>query len=292
MSRIALAAGLAFLVACGSDSKKPKPIVHKVLIPARAETAGDDLLGYLPTGADVLFELDLRRLRENPVIGELVKSLKSGAGKLDPALLTKTDLVVLAAYNVGTAQAATLTLVRGETLSLADVKNSVKVTDNTFALGPAKLLAMLPTLKAGKTKSVKIDRKLLRTRALAMPPKATTGALRVSGSLDFDARVSLARTLSLDEVPATISIWGDVIDDLAVVGLLGGTEKGEAESIARAVTKWRGRLARNDVVRKLFLGPIVRRIDIRVAGSMARVVLLIGPKRLNRVTKRLKKDLK
>ncbi len=287
-----LGIALALIASCGGDGKGSKPTLHKVLIPARAETAGDELLRYLPTGADLLLELDIRRLRDNEVIGGLVKALKTSAGGLDERLLEKTDLVVFAAYNVGTAQAATITLVRGERIKAKDVANAVVVDDSTLALGPPALLGQLPKLKTGAIKSIKIDRKLLRARAIAMPAKATTGALRISASLDFDARVGMARLLGLDQVPATVSVWGDVIDDLAVVAYLGGTEKGEAEALARAATKWRLRLLRNAWVRKLFLGHVARSIDISIAGSMARIVLLVGPKRLDSIAKRLQKEIK
>ena len=285
----AVAAVLALLLAAGcggagsSTAVKPRPIV----VPARANTTGDALLGLLPGGAEFLCEIDLRRLRANPVVGALVKRVETGAGRIDDALVKKTELVVVAAYNVGTAQAATLTLVRGAGITAADAKTATRIDDQTFALGPARLVDQITDVRDGKTPAVTKDAALMRARALAMPKRANTAAVRLSANLDFEARISMARVTGLDAVPATMSVWADVIDDLAVVALLGGSDPGEAATLTRAATAWRTRLLRNPGVRNLGLSPIVRDIDIRTAGRFSRLVLLIGPRRLAALTQRL-----
>lgn len=99
--------------------------------------------------------------------------------------------------------------------------------------------------------------------------------------------MGLARILAVEQVPRTISVWGDVIDDLAVVALIGGKDKDEGRRLARAARKWKIRFARDKTVRKLRLSQFVRGIDIKVVGRFAHVVLLIGPKALNKLIKRL-----
>jgi len=304
MRAAAVAVCAVALTACGGGARHVA-VHHKVLIPARSVTSGDRLLRYVPAGAEVLFELDIRRLRENPVVGPLLTRwlasmpAQGGAPKLGALpggaeLLTKTDLVVIAAYAVGTARAATLTLARGERLHLAAVPHAVAVDATTIALGPTALLDRVHALAArkGKGKSVMHDRRLLRARALAMPAKATTGAVRLSGELDFDARVGMARMFDLDNVPAVFSVWGDVIDDLAVVAVLGGTNKADAAVLARAATQWRARFARNPAVRELLLSRIVSSIDVSVLGAVARVVLVIAPKRLQALSNFYTQELK
>lgn len=284
----AVAAVMTALVvaACGgkgaSTATKPRPIV----VPARAATPGDRLLALLPGGAELLCEIDLRRLRANPVVGALVKRFETGAGRIDDALVKKTDLVVIAAYNMGTAQAATLTIVRGAAITPAEAKNATRIDEHTFALGPARLVDQIAQLQVGKTPAVTKDTALMRARALAMPKRAHTASVRLSANLDFEARISLARVTGLDAVPATVSVWADVIDDLALVALLGGSDPGEAASLTQAATAWRTRLLRNPGVRKLALIPVVRQIDIRTAGRFSRLVLLIGPKRLAALAQR------
>src|SRR5688572_8932413 len=52
-------------------------------VPPRAATGGDGLLGLLPAGADVVVELDMARLRDNPVVGALVRRAAEAPAALE-----------------------------------------------------------------------------------------------------------------------------------------------------------------------------------------------------------------
>jgi len=88
--------------------------------PVRPASTVERMLALLPEGAQVLVELDLARLRANQVVGGLATQAlgQLGADAHVPGLpvavqgspLANADVVVLAAYGVGTAQATTLIL--------------------------------------------------------------------------------------------------------------------------------------------------------------------------------------
>ena len=56
---LALASSLV-VTACGGDAKKTAK-APRVLIPARLATSAESLLAYVPSGADLVLELDLKR---------------------------------------------------------------------------------------------------------------------------------------------------------------------------------------------------------------------------------------
>jgi hypothetical protein len=88
-------------------------------------------------------------------------------------------------------------------------------------------------------------------------------------------------------VPAWLSVWADVADDMAAVALLGGEGAGEAKELARAVTRVRDRLARSAPSRRLGVGRTVAATEVDVRGNDVRVVLLVGPRRLARLVDRV-----
>jgi hypothetical protein len=107
--------------------------------------------------------------------------------------------------------------------------------------------------------------------------------VRMAARLGFESRLSLARRLELDAMPAWLSLWADVADDLAAVALLGGDGAGEARDLAQAVTRIRDRLARNAAIRRLGLARTVAGTEVKVSGSDVRVVLVVGPRRLGQL---------
>lgn len=287
--RSGLAVALA-IAACGGDGKKAsKP---KVEIPERAETAGDQLLRYAPAGADALLEVDFGRLRANPVIGKLVAALTgdpaaAAGGRLD--LASAADLLVIASYDIGDGDPERLVLLRGP--NTARIANAVDLGDGVVALASKEMEARLGAVRAGTEAGLSADRPLLKIRALAMPEGARAAALRLSARLDFDARIAVARALELDDVPISVSVWGDVIDDLAVIALVNGVERDEGVKLARALTRVRDRLAAVPQLRRAGLGPVIRGAEIEGGGVAARLVLLIGPKRLARMAAYLERAL-
>ncbi len=285
-SRWALAA--LVLVACsgsgtgrtGSGQRRAGPSS----VPARANTAGDVLLAKLPYGADSIVELDLARLRSNSVVGTLATSLmqSSDGGDalgLGDSALDAIDLVVFVSYDLGSKKSGTLTVVRGAGVNTW--RRGHRMDATTVALGDPALLTRLRAVARGAP-SLAQDWALLGVRTRAMPEKARAATVRVSARLGFDARVSLAAAFRLDEVPASVSVWGDVVDDLAVVGLFGATSPKEAARLTRALGRWRNRVAGEIAAWDVGLGFVVRRTVVERRGAAARALLHIGPRRLAR----------
>jgi hypothetical protein len=125
-----------------------------------------------------------------------------------------------------------------------------------------------------------------------MPEKATGAVLRVTARLGFDARVALASALDLDAAPASVSIWGDVADDLAVVADVDASDGGGAvgdqvgDAVAAAIEVWRDQLAGRAEIVALGLRPAVETIQVAPRGEDVHVVALVGPRRLSRVVRR------
>src|SRR5437868_11983325 len=165
----------------------------------------------LPQGAQVVIEVDLARLRANPVVGAVVtraladpdagetseapaaawlRGALRGAAPESP--LVAADQLVLAAYGVGTAQAATLTLLAAP----RDIAGAARVAEGVYALGPPEWIdqaeqrvAMAGAGAAGF--AIRAAPELLALRAHAMPAEAPGASLRMTAQLSFDARIAL-----------------------------------------------------------------------------------------------------
>jgi hypothetical protein len=121
--------------ACGGHQAAP-------VTSTRVPTPSERVLALLPDGAQVIVELDLARLRANATVGETAKQALGGLGAEShvPGLpvsvlgspLANADQVVLAAYGVGTAQAATVTVLTTK----AEVPGGVRISPELVALGP------------------------------------------------------------------------------------------------------------------------------------------------------------
>lgn len=278
------------LVACSRNTAVAPGALVKV--PPRARTAGDELLAWAPAGASLVLEIDVARLRQNPVVGPaLLRLSRRHAGSsmqdTDLGVLAQVDAILLCAYAPGSPHAATLTLVRGQ----GPYAWATPVAAGVHALGPPGLIERVRRIKSGKEAALPSDRNLMAVRARAMPPKAESASVRVAGRLDFDARVALASQLELDVVPADVSVWGDVIDDLAVVALLSGDDAREARALARAIEAWRRQLMAHPWVRDRALQLTLASVNIITRGTDARVVLVIGPRRLDRMVERIVRSL-
>jgi hypothetical protein len=269
---------VAVLAACGGASQPAAPPVE---VPARTATAGDELLAVVPAGAELILELDIARLRANAAVGPVVTAMagQSSFG-LGFDLVRDADTVVMASYSLGSAEAATLTVVRGD--RVGQLREARRLDDRTAALGPASLLDRAEAAATGSEPSMAADAGFLRLRTAAMPEAAPGASLRATARLDFDARVGLASMFDLDAAPVTVSIWGDVADDLAVVALLRGDDPGDARELTAEVEAWRARWSRAPALSIVFR-TLVSAIEVAPKGDVARAVLVIGPRRLEQL---------
>lgn len=277
-------AGLLVIASLAACSRGAGPAQDTAPVPARRATAGDRILAFAPTGAEAVLEIDLARLRRNPAVGPLVRAVTAGQ-LARPDLIGAADLLVFVSYRIGESDAGQLVFAVGaevERLPAARV-----LEPDLVAIGPPALLDRVDLVRAGAAPALSTDRALLRVRALAMPERAQGASLRMSARLGFEGRLSLARRLELDAVPAWLSVWADVADDLAAVALLGGEGPGEARDLARAVERVRNRLARSGPTRRLGLARTVASTEVKVSGSEVRTVLVVGPQRLERLVGRV-----
>lgn len=266
------------LAACSrSSTRAPDPEVATA--PARAATAGDRLMARVPAGAQLVLEVDLARLRANPAVGALVTGLVDGDAALPGPLppLTGADAMVLAAYRLGTAEATAITVVEGGTAP----RDAIALDDRVWAIADEGQTARLLAVGAGAP-SLAGDGALRVVRDQAMPAAADGASVRVAARLDETARRGLGVSLDLvDPPPATISLWADVADDLAVIVRL-GDDPGQAATL-RAV---QARLAALPELGLLGVRPAVTAATIARDPAGARGVLVIGPGRLARAVAR------
>jgi hypothetical protein len=280
------------LAACGGGGAR-RPTTSHVVRP-ELKTAGDRILPLLPDGAQVVIELDLKRLRANAVIGALVTQALTGPaipGVPADATLAHADVLVMASYGLGTSNAATVTvLVTPDT-----VPHSVSLGDGVVALGPEEWTAQLEARAAiNRTKPLLAAKELLSLRDHAMPAGAPGASLRITANLPFDARVALARQTGIEAPPARISIWGDVVDDLAVIVDADAADKGDAKAGARLEAAVRGLLAGlagEPSVRAVGIPNSIEGAKIVAQGTWVRTIIAIGPAHLARAVARAKQLL-
>lgn len=304
-----LTLGLVLGLAPGCGGAAKAPPITAVARP-EAPTAGDRILPLLPAGAQVIVEIDLARLRANPVVGALVAralasddlpGLPGGTPGSPGSPLGQADLVVLASYGVGTSQAATLTVL----VTTAPVEGAIRLADDLVVLGPpawtaqVEARAALVTVAAAQgTRRIPLVAapELLRLRDQAMPPKAPGAALRVTATLSFEARVALARQTGLDAPPARLSVWADVVDDLAIIIDADADDPGDRKPVKKGArrtdrleTGLRGllaALAEVPAIRALGLPVSLQRARLVAKGSWVRTIISIGPTHLGRVVQR------
>ncbi|MBA3462164.1 MAG: hypothetical protein H0T46_19545 [Deltaproteobacteria bacterium] len=292
--RVALLALVPLLGgACGGGAAK-RPAISKATTPV-ARTAGDRILPLLPEGAQLIVELDFARLRANPVVGKLVTQALTGpnlpmSSDIPMSPLANVDALVLASYGMGTSQAATVTVL----VTKDSVPNGVSVGEGLVALGPELWTAQLEARAAiaGVDQKLTASRELLELRDHSMPPGAPGAALRITARLSFDARVALARQTGLDAPPGRISIWGDVVDDLAIIVDADAVDPGDKKSkqpTKRLETGVRGMLAglaSEPAIRALGIPSSLHGARIVAKGSWVRTIIAIGPAHLQRVVQR------
>jgi hypothetical protein len=205
------------------------------------------------------------------------------------APLARATVVVLAAYQVGTADAATVTLVatRGE------IAGASRIADGVVALGPPALVARCAAVAAGHGDSAAGEAELIALRARAMPAGVPGASLRATARLSLDARVALAPVLGPDLAPASLSLWADVVDDAAAVAILDARDPagGGGERTQVALERLRIALAGSTALLQLGLAPVVRGARVVRKGDRLEVVATVAPARLVEVTSRLSRAL-
>ena len=307
----------AAVIACGGGGGAPLPAT-----PVVPPSGTERLLAMLPQGAEIVLEVDLARLRGNPVIGAVVTRALAGPdapagaasrgglaaawlrGALrrdaDPAGDAETespiavaDQLVLAAYGVGTAQAATL-VVLGSRRAIADATH---LADDAYALGPAEWVeqAVQRVGRAGGA-AIRPAPELLELRAHAMPADAPGASLRMTAQLPFDARVALARQTGLEVAPAQVSAWGDVADDAALIvdcdatdpgGAPAGAGRGDASRrLAATLRTVLAGVADLPAIQRLGLPSSLAGARLVARGRWVRMIIAIGPEHLRRVVER------
>jgi hypothetical protein len=284
MIRRRLAGLMATVWLAASCSRDARPAQETAPVPARRATAGERILAVAPSGAEAVLEIDLARLRRNPAVGPLVRAV-TVSQVARPDLVGAADLLVFVSYRIGESDAGQLVFAAGA--EVERLPGARVLEPDLVAIGPPGLLDRVDLVRAGAAPALSTDRALLRVRALAMPERAQGASLRMSARLGFEGRLSLARRLELDAVPAWLSVWADVADDLAAVALLGGDGPGEARDLARAMERVRNRLARSAPTRRLGLARTVAGTEVNVRGNDVRTVLVVGPQHLERLVSRV-----
>jgi hypothetical protein len=287
---------LAFVAcACGGRSRTSSAQAT----PARPATLAERMIALLPDGVQLLVEVDLARLRANPVVGEVTSRVLDDLGEdaklpglpmsVQGSPLAAADLVVLAAYGVGTAQAATVTLLA----TRKDVAGATRLAPDVVALGPPEWVDQLAARAAIAAREPLVPTlELMRLRDHAMPKQAPGAVLRVTAQLPFDARVTLARELGLPTAPARLSVWGDVVDDLAII--VDGDaadpgdkdEKGAAQRLADAMRVLLVAAGNEPALRVLGLSGALRDVRMIDQRSWVRTIITVGPRQLARAVER------
>ncbi|MBP6628171.1 MAG: hypothetical protein KBG28_18325 [Kofleriaceae bacterium] len=294
---IAVALGLVASGAgagCGGGATEVGPVSPAIEVPSRALTAGDRALTVLPAGPDLLLELDLDRIRANPTLGPALAGwLGRDPGQLplgaEAPPLAEVRWLVIAAYDVGTPTARTLTIA-GAAQAPA---RTVRLGDDLYALGPPSLVAAAQAAARRTRPAVADEPALLALRARAMPAAAAGAALRACARLSPLAQVALTRELGLDPAPAALSAWADLADDAAAVVWIDGTDPGQRDD-ARAGAELRvaaqaalAEVAALASVQALGLRAAVRAARLDQDAAWVRVVLVVPPGRLRRLARRL-----
>ncbi|MSP16401.1 MAG: hypothetical protein EXR73_07310 [Myxococcales bacterium] len=280
--------------ACGGDPGKAKRSKAPTSqVPAlRAPTAGDSALARLPAGADALLEVDLARLRAHALLGPLLARMPTPTSpspsttSLPFDLLREADLVVAAVYDLAAPTARTIILVAGDFAAndAVPADGALLLDERTFVFANAADNERVLALRARSASSLASDGGLRAARDTAMPQGAPGAVLRLTARLGHEARIAAAGRLALDELPAWISVWADVADDMALVALLSGDDEKAAKRLATAA-RHGARLVAKLAPPAWRLGELLVGLRVEERGSVARIVWLVGPARFERWAK-------
>lgn len=273
---------LPVMGACGGSSSPPA-----LALPERAQTSGDALFSSAPIGADLLLEVDVARLRDNEVVGSILRTLSAPGAQGQIAegdLLAKADSLLVCVYGVGDAakQLILLQVADGQPLS-----GAAAIGEGRYAVGDPELVARAVAVGSGEGASMLDDMEMLRLRADVMPEAAKSSVVRAVARLDFDARVAVASRVGMSEVPISLALWGDVVDDLAIVARVTGESDESYDRLRNALLSLRARVAKRPLIRYLGLAPALASARVIRSGKSVQVVFVLSPKRFALVAKRL-----
>jgi hypothetical protein len=291
-----LALVVVFAIACGG---RAHPGGGAPATPAKPATLAERMIAYLPDGVQLLVEVDLARLRANQVVGDLATRTlgQLGADTKLPGLpitvqgspLANADLVILAAYGVGTANAAAVTLLATK----QDVAGGSRLAPDVVALGPPEWVHQLEARAALAAQSPLVPSlALMPLRDHAMPAPAPGAILRITARLPFDARVALARQLGLETAPAQLSVWGDIVDDMAIMIDADAADpgdqdvKGATDRLARALNRLLAAAANEPAMHALGLTSAIGDARTITQKNWVRVIITVGPRQLGRAAER------
>lgn len=247
------------------------------------------MLALLPDGAQIVVEVDLARLRANPVVGPLIVKLLGSGGIPQLAGFADADGVVFAAYGLGTAQAATVTLFTAK----QSLEGATKITGDVYGVGASDWIAQVEARAAvDRASGLVAAKELTDLRDRAMPEGAPGASIRVAARLSFDARVALARITGIESAPGQLSLWADVADDLAIIVDADSTDPGDKQN-KNAVKRMSGivqgalaGLARDPKIIALGLPSSITGAKLATRGPWVRTIIAVGPRHLQRVVER------
>lgn len=271
---VMLLGALTVVVACAGTSAQ---------LPAwPVPTVGPgQLLAYVPAGAQLLVEIDVARLRANPVVGELMRLLVDAETSVNadlalpaelPRSLRGVDAIVIASFLVGAADAQSLTLLR--VMPNQNVAGVV-VGPGVVAVGPENLVAqalLRGNAASGATPAHQLSAALLAARQRIELPGTTANALRITATLAPAAAAALG-------VPSTLAVWSDVVDDAAI---LLSCPRAAVDGLARRLRQ----LGDTKMMRLLGLAPSLAQLRVQHTAPWSRIIIVITPGPLRRAAQR------
>jgi hypothetical protein len=297
------------LVAAGCGGRRGRSTTAVPQTPV-ATSVRDWMTAVLPEGAQIVVEVDLARLRANPAIGDVATHLLDSLDTEThvpgfPAVvagspLAKAGSLVLAAYGVGTRDAATLLVLA----TSSDVAGAVRITKDLVVLGPpdwadqvaqrAAIAGLAPDVPAplGGKLPIVLAAELERLRDHAMPAKAPGAVLRISARLPFDARIAFARMTGLEAAPARLSVWADVVDDAAVIIDADAADPGEKNvkaaraQVTASLKRMLAAIALDPAIRGIGLGNQIAGARFIEQGTWVRAIIEVAPRPLARAAQR------
>ena len=210
----------------------------------RAPATAERMLALLPDGAQIVVELDLARLRANPVVGDArdararaARRRRAAAGAAARgaglAARRRPTRVVLAAYGVGTAQAATVTVLATHRPRCRARRGSRPISSRSVPTTGSRQLearAAIARQPARARRRPPSCSRCATTRCRRARPARRCGSPR--GCRSTRASRSRARPGST-RAPAQLSLWGDVADDLAIVVDADAADPGDTQDQGR-----------------------------------------------------------
>ena len=269
-----VALATAMTMACGS--KPAAPLTWPV-----PRVGPGQLLAYVPAGAQLLVEIDVARLRANPVVGELVRLLVDAETPVNPGVelppglptsLRGVEAIVIASFLVGGADAQTLTLLR---VAADSHVAGVKVGEGVVAVGPENLVAnalLMGNAVRGETAAHQLSATLIAARQRIELPGTNASALRITTTLSPAAAAALG-------LPTTLALWSDVVDDAAI---LISCPRASVDALAQRLRQF----SQNSLVRLVGLGPSLAQLRVQHTSPWSRIVVVIAPGPFRRATQR------